>query len=52
MIYTLHEAGLEPKLIQFVTGKAGREPYLVLISAKKGAKKGVKVLNEKVNEGN
>ena len=52
VIYTLHEAGLEPKLIQFVTGKAGREPYLVLISAKKGAKKGVKVLNEKVNEGN
>ena len=51
VLYTLHEAGLEPKLVQFVTGKAGREPYLVLISAKKGAKAGVRVLSEKVNEG-
>lgn len=51
VLYTLHEAGLEPKLMQFVTGRAGREPYLVLISAKKGAKAGVRVLSEKVNEG-
>lgn len=50
-MYTLHGAGLEPKLMQFVTGKAGREPYLVLISAKKGAKAGIRVLSEKVNEG-
>ncbi|MBD5636674.1 MAG: methyltransferase [Clostridia bacterium] len=49
VIYTLHAAGLEPKLMQFVTGRAGREPYLVLISAKKGAKAGVRVLSEKVN---
>lgn len=51
VVYSLHEAGLEPKLMQFVTGRAGREPYLVLISAKKGARAGVRVLNEKVNEG-
>lgn len=49
VICGLHEAGLEPKLMQFVTGKAGREPYLVLISAKKGAKAGIRVLGEKVN---
>lgn len=51
VLYTLHGAGLEPKQVQFVTGKAGREPYLVLISAKKGARAGVRVLSEKVNEG-
>ena len=48
-ICALHGAGLEPKLMQFVSGKAGREPYLVLISAKKGAKAGVRVLREIVN---
>ena len=51
VIAALHAAGLEPKRMQFVTGKRGREPYLVLISAKKGAKPNVKVLPEKVNEG-
>ena len=51
VIAALHAAGLEPKQIQFVAGRKGREPYLVLISAKKGAKQGVKVLSEKVNEG-
>lgn len=51
VLYTLHEAGLEPKFMQFVTGRRGREPYLVLISAKKGARAGVRVLSEKVNEG-
>lgn len=50
VIYTLSDAGLEPKLMQFVSGRGGKEPYLVLISAKKGAKAGVKVLSEAVNE--
>lgn len=49
VIASLSSAGLEPKLIQFVSGKAGREPYLVLISAKKGARSGVRVLSETVN---
>lgn len=49
VVTALSDAGLEPKLMQFVCGKAGREPYLVLISAKKGAKAGVKILNETVN---
>ena len=51
LIAALHAAGLEPKQMQFVSGKKGREPYLVLICAKKGAKSGVKVLSERVNEG-
>lgn len=49
VITALSNAGLEPKRMQFVTGRAGREPYLVLISAKKGARAGVRVLNETVN---
>lgn len=49
VICALHGAGLEPKFMQFVSGKAGREPYLVLIAAKKGAKAGVRVLSEIVN---
>lgn len=49
VVCTLHAAGLEPKIMQFVSGKAGRDPYLVLISAKKGAKAGVRILNEIVN---
>ena len=51
VIAALHEANLEVKQMQFVSGKRGREPYLVLLSAKKGAKQGVKVLSEKVNQG-
>ena len=50
VICALSSAGLEPKQMQFVSGRAGREPYLVLISAKKGAKAGVRVLPEAVNE--
>lgn len=49
VIFALSSAGLEPKLMQFVSGRAGKEPYLVLISAKKGAKAGVRVLSEAVN---
>ena len=51
VIAALHAAGLEPKQMQFVSGKQGREPYLVLLCAKKGAKPGIKVLSEKVNAG-
>ena len=51
VIAALHAAGLEPKQLQFVAGKRGREPYLVLISAKKGAKPGIKVFSETVNQG-
>ena len=46
VLYTLHEAGLEPKKMQFYAGRRGKAPYLVLISAKKGAKRGVTVLSE------
>ncbi len=51
VLYTLHETGLEPKKIQFVAGRAGKEPYLILVAAKKGAKPGVIVLNETAQSG-
>lgn len=46
VLYTLHEAGLEPKKMQFYAGKKGKSPYLVLVVAKKGARRGVIVLPE------
>jgi len=41
--------GLEPKKLQLVTGRAGRKPYLFLVSATKGGKKGLDVLPTLVN---
>ncbi len=49
-LYTLHEAGLEPKRVQLVAGKAGIAPYAVLISAVKGGRAGVEVLPTLSNE--
>lgn len=47
----MHVRGLEPKKLQFVAGKAGREPYAVLVCAVKGGKPGVRVLPTLVNGG-
>ncbi len=49
-IYTLHDCGLEPKRIRLVAGKAGDAPYLALIGAVKGGKKGVEVLPTLIND--
>ena len=43
--YTLHEAKLEVKKIQFVGGRYGTKPYLVMVEAVKGGKKGVEILD-------
>ena len=40
----LHEAGLEPKRLQLVAGRAGAKPYLALIEAVRGGKAGLTVL--------
>lgn len=50
VLTALSKEGLEPKRIRFVTGRAGRDPYLMLVSAKKGARSGVRVLSEQVND--
>ena len=36
--YTLHEVGIEVKKIQFVGGRCGSKPYLVMIEGVKGGK--------------
>lgn len=41
---------LEPKKLQFISGKADKPPYAVLISAVKGGKPGVEVLPAAVNQ--
>ncbi len=42
--YTLHEAKLEVKRIQFVGGRCGSKPYLVMVEGVKGGKKGCEIL--------
>ena len=49
VVYTLHDSGLEPKKIQFVAGKAGAEPYAVLVLAVKGGKAGTEILPTLIN---
>jgi len=50
VLYTLHENGLEPKKLQFVSGKQGEKPYAALVCATKGGKAGIEVLPALVNE--
>ena len=50
VVYTLKEQGIEVKRLQFVTGKAGAKPYLVLVEGVKGGKAGVEVLPTLINE--
>jgi tRNA1(Val) A37 N6-methylase TrmN6 len=45
IIYELRKNKLEPKVIRIVYPKKDKEPNLVLVEAKKGAKSGVKVLS-------
>ena len=42
--YTLHDAKLEVKKIQFVGGRYGSKPYLVMVEAVKGGKPNVEIL--------
>lgn len=46
MICTMRAYDIEPKRMRFVCGRAGKDPYLVLLEGKKGGKKAVKVLPE------
>ncbi len=45
----LHGAGLEPKKLQLVAGKADAKPYAALVAAVKGGKPGLEVLPTAVN---
>ena len=45
IISLLREYKLEPKVLRIVYPKVTKEPNLVLVEAKKGAKAGIKILN-------
>jgi tRNA1Val (adenine37-N6)-methyltransferase len=47
--YTLHEVNIEVKKIQFVGGRYGTKPYLVMIEGVKGGKPGCEILETIVN---
>ncbi len=49
LMYDLRAARLEPKRMQFISGKEGEKPYLVMVEAVKGAKVGVDILPTIVN---
>ena len=38
VLCTLHDVGIEVKKLQFVGGKSGSKPYLVMIEGVKGGK--------------
>lgn len=46
IICTMRAFHIEPKKLRFVSGRAGKAPYLVLIEGKKGGGKALKVLPE------
>ena len=48
--YTLKEYNLEVKKLQFIGGRYGMKPYLVLIEAVKGGKPAVEILPTAYNE--
>lgn len=49
LIYTLKSRALEPKRMQFVCGREGDKPYLVMVEAVKGGKEGMQVLPQIIN---
>lgn len=48
IIYNLKKCKLEPKRLQIIYPKAQKEPNLILIEAKKGAKAGLKIMQSLV----
>ena len=44
IVYELKKYKLEPKVLRIVYPKEGKEPNLVLVEAKKGAKAGIKIM--------
>ncbi len=48
--YTLHDVKIEVKKIQFVGGREGMKPYLVMVEGVKGGKPNTEILQTIVNE--
>lgn len=49
VLYHMKSCRIEPKRLQFVSGKAGAKPYLVLVEGTKGGKEGLDILPTLVN---
>ena len=49
VLCTMKSRGIEPKRLQFVRGRAGAKPYLILVEGTKGAKEGIEILPDAVN---
>lgn len=48
--YTLHDVKIEVKKIQFVGGREGTKPYLIMVEGVKGGKPNTEILQTIVNE--
>ena len=49
VLYAMKSRGIEPKRLQFVCGRDGAKPYLLLAEGTKGAKEGMEILPALVN---
>lgn len=49
VLYCMKARGIEPKRLQFVRGRRGAKPYLLIVEGTKGGKAGVEVLPDIVN---
>ena len=49
LLFVLKSRGLEPKRMQYVTGREGAKPYLVMVEAVKGGKPDIEILPTLVN---
>lgn len=49
VLYAMKSRGIEPKRLQFVCGREGAKPYLLLVEGTKGAKEGMEILPALVN---
>ena len=49
LIYGMKSRGIEPKRMQYVCGREGGKPYLIMVEGTLGGKEGVEVLPSVVN---
>lgn len=49
VLFAMKSRGIEPKRLQFVRGREGAKPYLILVEGTKGAKEGIDILPDAVN---
>ncbi len=49
IIYEMKKVGIEPKIVQTVSGDPKKDPYLVLVEGVKGGKSGLKILKTIIN---